>query len=41
MVLIDTSAWIGYFNDVPILQIDRDFSLIAENSPLELYLPGD
>ncbi|MDE5898596.1 MAG: PIN domain-containing protein [Treponemataceae bacterium] len=28
-------------NDVPILQIDRDFSLIAENSPLELYLPGD
>ena len=28
-------------NDVPILQIDRDFSLIAENSPLELYLAGD
>lgn len=24
-------------NDVPILQIDRDFSLIAEHSPLELY----
>ena len=28
-------------NGVPILQIDRDFSLIAENSPLELYLAGD
>lgn len=28
-------------NAVPILQIDRDFSLIAENSPLELYLAGD
>lgn len=28
-------------NNVPILQIDRDFSLIAENSPLELYLAGD
>lgn len=28
-------------NDVPILQIDRDFSLIAENSPLKLYLAGD
>ncbi len=24
-------------NDVPILQVDRDFSFIAENSSLELY----
>lgn len=27
-------------NNVPILQIDRDFSLIAEDSPLELCLVG-